>query len=444
MGCPFTSSHPSLLPPKGSDADSYLGCNADSCVFYNQEVAFPINLGPARSSTCSASVMPPESPEETRYWILFVILIGLVAGLFCSTAAYILLPLNTLLASCAENPRHSETLRPKEAFQKGIEDDQILEPLVGESVRDEGMRAAHRQNNMQLTATALSFVTESGKLALDKVSCNFSTEDGGVLGVMGPSGAGKSTFLDLLANRKGGMGACSGKIRFSGGSLFDDAELSLGTASVPSYGNLGRDFFGYVKQDEALLPTLTVRETLLFALSMRGRPISFRGGKGSKSKAGIVEDTIQKLGLAKVADSAIGSTSRRGLSGGEKRRVAIGVELVSSPAVLFLDEPTTGLDSTSAANLMRLLTELARSEKQLIVASLHQPRFEVFQSLGKVLFLSEGKICLLRYPFCTSNVSEGCRPRVPKGCQHCRLHARRHQEWRFGWCSRRSGHRTYP
>lgn len=135
-------------------------------------------------------------------------------------------------------------------------------------------------------------------------------------------GAGKSTFLDILAG-KSKSGTLAGSVLVNGVKL------------NPSRFRL---ISGYVDQEDLLVANLTVRETLLFSANLR-LPESVT----SQEKENIVDSVLAELGLEHIADSRIGGGGVRGISGGEKRRVSIGMELVTSPGVLFLDEPTSGM-----------------------------------------------------------------------------------------------------
>ena len=128
-------------------------------------------------------------------------------------------------------------------------------------------------------------------------------------------GAGKSTFLDILAGKKK-SGLVSGDVLVNGVKMASDKF---------------RKICGYVDQEDLLVSTMTVLETLLFSANLR-LPESFK----SSEKETIVEKTLSTLGLTHIANSKIGGNGVRGISGGEKRRVSIGVELVTSPSVLFL------------------------------------------------------------------------------------------------------------
>jgi ABC-type multidrug transport system ATPase subunit len=106
---------------------------------------------------------------------------------------------------------------------------------------------------------------------------------------------------------------------------------------------------GFVDQEEMLNPSLTVRETLLFSANLR-LPESYT----RMEKHAIVDRTLEELGISNIAHSRIGGNGVRGISGGEKRRVSIGIELVTSPSILLLDEPTSGLDSYNAQILVKV------------------------------------------------------------------------------------------
>lgn len=110
-----------------------------------------------------------------------------------------------------------------------------------------------------------------------------------------------------------------------------------------------------------------------------------------EERSQVVDSLLNALGLDHVQDTLVGSSKTRGLSGGEKKRVAIGVEIVTNPSILFLDEPTSGLDSFSAWKVVRILRCLAKTGAA-VLCTIHQPSSEVFNSFDKVLMLSEGRV----------------------------------------------------
>lgn len=206
---------------------------------------------------------------------------------------------------------------------------------------------------------------KSIKNILTNVDADFPA--GSVSAIIGGSGSGKTTALNVLAERmSGNIFRATGDKHFNG-----DPRLS----SIRS---------AYVMQQDILLPTLTVRETLRFAADLRLPDL-----RRKEDRWQIVEDVILELGLKECADTKIGTSVKRGCSGGEKRRTSIGVQLLANPSVLFLDEPTTGLDATSALQIVQTLRDLARKGRTIIV-SIHQPRSEIWRLLDRVLLLSHG------------------------------------------------------
>uniref|UniRef100_UPI00398E5A95 broad substrate specificity ATP-binding cassette transporter ABCG2-like n=1 Tax=Pristiophorus japonicus TaxID=55135 RepID=UPI00398E5A95 len=180
---------------------------------------------------------------------------------------------------------------------------------------------------------------------------------------------GSEILLDVLAGRKN----CKG---LSGEVLID------GILQPPNF----KCISGYVMQDDIIMGTLTVRENLLFSAALR-LPSSIR----FKDKEERVDQIISQLGLTKVSDSKVGTELIRGVSGGERKRTHIGMELIINPPVLFLDEPTTGLDSGTAKSVLTLLKSLSRCGRTIIV-SIHQPRYFIFKLFDSLTLLANGRM----------------------------------------------------
>ena len=142
---------------------------------------------------------------------------------------------------------------------------------------------------------------------------------------------------------------------------------------------------------------LTVTEHLTFHAHLRTKSAGAGGQERRRDVASRVESVVGELGLKLVAHSLIGNAMRRGVSGGEKRRVSIAVELLSHPAVLFLDEPTTGLDSTNAVNVVQIVSRIA-ARGTTVAMSIHQPRLEIFQLLRRVVLLARGGVVVYNGP----------------------------------------------
>ncbi|XP_065872338.1 ABC transporter G family member 6-like [Euphorbia lathyris] len=193
--------------------------------------------------------------------------------------------------------------------------------------------------------------------------------DGEILAVLGASGSGKSTLIDALANRIA-KGSLKGTVALNGETLES---------------RMVKVISAYVMQDDLLYPMLTVEETLMFAAEFR-LPRSL-----SRSKKKMrVQALIDQLGLRNAAKTVIGDEGHRGVSGGERRRVSIGIDIIHDPIILFLDEPTSGLDSTSAFMVVKVLQRIAQTGS-IVIMSVHQPSYRILGLLDRVLFLSRGQ-----------------------------------------------------
>ncbi|KAF8343642.1 P-loop containing nucleoside triphosphate hydrolase protein, partial [Amanita rubescens] len=197
-----------------------------------------------------------------------------------------------------------------------------------------------------------------------------SVKPGQVMAIMGASGAGKSTLLDILA-RKSKRGTVSGTILVNGREVPDHEFKAVA---------------GFVDQEDTLMSTLTVYETVLYSALLRlPRDMSI------EAKQFRTLETLNELGILGIKDSRIGDTGHRSISGGEKRRVSIACELVTSPSILFLDEPTSGLDAFNAHNVVDSLVSLARNYNRTVVFTIHQPRSNIVALFDHLLVLASGK-----------------------------------------------------
>eukprot|EP00842_Homolaphlyctis_polyrhiza_P000736 jgi/Hompol1/1663/HPOL_002739-RA len=142
---------------------------------------------------------------------------------------------------------------------------------------------------------------------------------------------------------------------------------------------------GYVQQHDHLMPYLTVRESLRYCAELR-----LPGEMPIADKFQLVEEVILELGLKECADTIIGDDWRKGISGGEKRRVSVGCQLLLNPSVIFMDEPTTGLDSFTSFNLIETLVNLSRRGRTIFV-SIHQPRSDIYKLFDSIIVLSKGR-----------------------------------------------------
>ncbi|KAE8684826.1 ABC transporter G family member 28 [Hibiscus syriacus] len=174
---------------------------------------------------------------------------------------------------------------------------------------------------------------------------------GRVSAVMGPSGAGKTTFLSALTGKTAAGCAVTGQILVNGKN-----------EPIQAY----RKIIGYVPQDDIVHGNLTVEENLRFSARV-----------------------IESLGLQPVRDSLVGTVEKRGISGGQRKRVNVGLEMVMEPSLLILDEPTTGLDSSSSQLLLRALRREALEGVNICMV-LHQPSYALFKMFDDLILLAKG------------------------------------------------------
>ncbi|GLB44858.1 putative ABC-2 type transporter [Lyophyllum shimeji] len=206
------------------------------------------------------------------------------------------------------------------------------------------------------------------KKLLDDVSVDIKA--GELLAIMGPSGAGKSTLLDVMAFRKHATGDSS--VRLNGRRIDARTMHRIST---------------FVEQEDALLGVLTVRQSITYALRLH-LPLLPR-----KAVVHRVNRVIAALGLESCANQRIGTPISRGISDGQKRRVTAACAMVTYPRILLLDEVTSGLDSTSAREVISAIRTLAVAEGMIVLATIHQPSLETLAQFTNLLLLAEGKTC---------------------------------------------------
>ena len=220
---------------------------------------------------------------------------------------------------------------------------------------------------------------------------------GELVGVLGPSGCGKTTMLSILAGSVSSLSASS-KVR---GHITLDGEKRRAWASR---------LVAYVPQFDFLLPTLTVAETLRYSAQLRLPATTPANELNAR-----VASTLEELGLSHVASSQVGGSSGiRGVSGGERRRVTIGMELVIDPSIVVLDEPTSGLDSHTALNLMVTLKSVA-SAGRIVMLSFHQPSPAMFDLLDRVFLMARGHVLFSGAPTSAGAFFEAAGCAAPRG-----------------------------
>uniref|UniRef100_A0A7S4JDI5 ABC transporter domain-containing protein n=1 Tax=Odontella aurita TaxID=265563 RepID=A0A7S4JDI5_9STRA len=200
-------------------------------------------------------------------------------------------------------------------------------------------------------------------------------EAGKTTAIMGASGAGKTSLFSTLAGRV----STKGKIVVEG-------DIYLGGVKIDPCDQENRRLFAYVSQEESLDETSTPREALEFSARLR-LPKTLP----NEEIKNTVNACLEELGLESVADNVIGGGLKKGLSGGERRRVSIGVELVASPSIIFLDEPTSGLDSYAAMQVMTLLEKVAKAGN-IVLFTIHQPSSSLFSQFDRLILLKKGRV----------------------------------------------------
>lgn len=211
----------------------------------------------------------------------------------------------------------------------------------------------------------LEFKYNSKKIGLHPLS--FSTESGTLVGIMGGSGTGKSTLISLL---NGSIKPTAGTVKINGSDIHKNPEEIEG-------------LIGHVSQDDLLIEELTVFQNLFYSTKL-----SFKNLSNREITKKVIQ-IIHSLGLYDIRHLKVGNPLEKTISGGQRKRLNIGLELIREPAVLFVDEPTSGLSSRDSMNIMDLLKELSFRGK-LIFVVIHQPSSEIFKLFNRLLILDQG------------------------------------------------------
>ncbi len=205
----------------------------------------------------------------------------------------------------------------------------------------------------------------TGDVGLHRI--NFSESQGKLVGIMGASGSGKTTLLNILT---GIYTPTSGKVLINGIDLHKEKDKIEGV-------------LGYIPQDDLLIEELTVFENLYY-----NAQLCFRG-KTKEEITELVNKTLKSLGLYEIRHLKVGNIFNKLISGGQRKRLNVALELIREPSILFVDEPTTGLSSRDSENVMDLLRELALKGK-LVVVVIHQPSSDIYKMFDNMLILDSG------------------------------------------------------
>ncbi|GJM60425.1 ATP-binding cassette domain-containing protein [Persicobacter diffluens] len=218
----------------------------------------------------------------------------------------------------------------------------------------------------------VDYAFPNGHLGLNDI--HFTEKHSSLVGIMGLSGAGKTTLVNVLnGNSKPLANAAhpeGGTIKINGVDIHQDPESVKGV-------------IGYVPQEDALIEKLTVSENLTFSAKLSLSHLS------ESEIQSLVHDKLQELSLLEIADLQVGNPLEGGISGGQRKRLNIAMELLREPSVLFVDEPTSGLSSRDSDRIMRILRELSQAGK-LVFVVIHQPSSEIFKSFDRILILDRG------------------------------------------------------
>lgn len=212
------------------------------------------------------------------------------------------------------------------------------------------------------------FYLPDGRQLLKNVSVAIGP--GRRVAVMGPSGSGKTTLLAVLSGRAS-YGRVSGRLQVGGGSADDLRFLKYTT--------------GFVPQDDVLLGELTVQENIHFQAVLR-LPQGITAERVGEQVQRVAED----LKISHILKERVGTPDCRGVSGGQRKRVSIGMELVTEPLLLFADEPTSGLDSTTAHDVVWCLNDAAAKLGTTVISVIHQPRYETLCLFDDLILLGTG------------------------------------------------------
>lgn len=200
---------------------------------------------------------------------------------------------------------------------------------------------------------------------IDNIS--LEAERGEMIAIMGPSGSGKSTLLNLM----------NGNYKPASGEIF------VNSLSFDKYYDFIKRYIGYVPQDDLILENLTVFENLYYGARLRFPDMDKNGAEK------LVNSVLKDIDLLEKKNATVGSINKKFLSGGERKRLNIGLELLSDSEIFFIDEPTSGLSSSDAEKITEVLKRIALKGKIVFVA-IHQPSSRIYQNFDKVAVLDKG------------------------------------------------------
>jgi len=247
----------------------------------------------------------------------------------------------------------------------------------GASIRGENMNPIYysdivsaffknlESDTIVLQAENIDFKFKTGETGIHEFS--FQAESGELMGIMGGSGTGKSTLLKVL---NGSLKLISGRVLINGNDLQHDRDMLEG-------------IIGYVPQDDLLIAELTVYQNIFY-----NAKLCFGNLSGEEIKENIAK-VLHELDLYHIKDLLVGSPLNKYISGGQRKRLNIALELIREPQILFIDEPTSGLSSTDSENVLQLLKNQTL-EGKLVIVNIHQPSSDFFKLFDKLFVMDQG------------------------------------------------------
>ena len=238
-----------------------------------------------------------------------------------------------------------------------------LQPIFYSAVASK-FKKSEEGTKLTLEARNIHYTFKSGKKGIQDVYLKETS--GNLIGVMGASGSGKSTLFDLLNTKRR---PTRGEVILNGHNIYNEEHEIQG-------------LIGHVPQDDLLIEDLTVYQNLFYAAEL-----CFKN-KTREEIEELTNKTLQNLGLLDIQNLKVGSPLNKVISGGQRKRLNIALELIREPSIMFLDEPTSGLSSRDSENIMDLLKELTLRGKMVFVI-IHQPSSDIFKMFDSLIILDE-------------------------------------------------------
>jgi ABC-type multidrug transport system ATPase subunit len=240
-----------------------------------------------------------------------------------------------------------------------------IKPVYYWDVTMQFLKEEFQSSRVVYEANNIEYRFKNGQVGIHHMS--FREESGRMVGIMGASGAGKSTLLSVL---NGSNAPYDGDVLVNGISIYKEKEKIEG-------------LIGYVSQDDLLIEELTVFENLYYNAKLCFDNLN------DKEVIEKVDNVLKNLGLHEIRDMKVGTPLNKKISGGQRKRLNISLELIREPSIMFLDEPTSGLSSRDSENILDLLKDLTRKGKLLFIV-IHQPSSDIFKMFDKLIILDTG------------------------------------------------------